>query len=88
MILPASDLARNRARARVSRMPEIGKLFVIGGIIVALLGILLWSGYGNWLGKLPGDIRIERGSGGFYFPIVTCIVISLILTLARSLFRR
>lgn len=88
MILPASVLARNRARARTWRVPEIGKLLVIGGIVMTLLGLVLWSGYGNWLGKLPGDIRIERGGAGFYFPIVTCIVLSIILTLLMSLFRR
>ncbi len=69
-------------------MPELGKLLVIGGIVMTLLGLLLWSGYGNWLGKLPGDIRVERGGGGFYFPIVTCIIISIVLTLLMALFRR
>ena len=69
-------------------MPDIGKLLVIGGIVMTLLGLALWSGYGSWLGKLPGDIRIERGNGSFYFPIVTCIVISIVLSLLMSLFRR
>ena len=69
-------------------MPEIGKLLVIGGIVITLLGLVLWSGYGNWLGKLPGDIRVERPNGGFYFPIVTCIVLSIVLTLLMSFFRR
>ncbi|MGZ5565281.1 MAG: DUF2905 domain-containing protein [Chthoniobacterales bacterium] len=69
-------------------MLEIGKLLVIGGIVMTLLGLALWSGYGNWLGKLPGDIRIERGNGGFYFPIVTCIIISIVVSLLMALFRR
>ncbi len=69
-------------------MPEIGKLLVIGGIVMTLLGLLLWSGWGNWLGKLPGDMRIERGGGGFYFPIVTCIIISIVLSLLMAFFRR
>ncbi|MGZ4967449.1 MAG: DUF2905 domain-containing protein [Chthoniobacterales bacterium] len=69
-------------------MPEIGKLLVIGGIVMTLLGLALWSGYGSWLGKLPGDIRIERGNGGFYFPIVTCIIISIVVSLLMALFRR
>ncbi|MDQ2919815.1 MAG: DUF2905 domain-containing protein [Verrucomicrobiota bacterium] len=69
-------------------MPEIGKLLVVGGIVMALLGLALWCGYGNWLGKLPGDIRIERGGGGFYFPIVTCIVISVVLSVLMAIFRR
>lgn len=53
-----------------------------------LLGVLIWSGFGNWIGRLPGDIRIERGQSGFYFPIVTCIIISIVLSLVISLFRR
>ena len=69
-------------------VPEIGKLLVFFGIAIVLLGILLWLGLGNWMGKLPGDIRIERGNSGFYFPIVTCIVISILLSLIFSLFRR
>jgi hypothetical protein len=70
-------------------MPEIGKLLVIFGGVLVLLGLALWSGFGaGWLGRLPGDIRIERGGSGFYFPIVTCIVISIVLTIVMSLFRR
>ena len=70
-------------------MQEIGKLLVVFGIVVVLLGAALWSGIGSgWLGRLPGDIRIERGSSGFYFPIVTCIIISIVLSLIMSLLRR
>ncbi|HEY2712632.1 MAG TPA: DUF2905 domain-containing protein [Chthoniobacterales bacterium] len=70
-------------------MPEVGKLLVIIGGFTLVIGLLLWSGFGGkWLGQLPGDIRIERGSFGLYFPIVTCIVLSLILTLLMALFRR
>ena len=69
-------------------MPELGRLLVVGGIVAVVLGMLLWSGLGGWIGRLPGDIRIERGNSGFYFPIVTCIVISIVLSLIISLFRR
>ena len=70
-------------------MPELGKFLVIIGIAIVVLGIILWSGIGaGFLGKLPGDIRIERGSSVFYFPIVTCIIISIVLSLIFSLFRR
>ena len=63
-------------------------LVVFGGVI-AIIGLLLWSGFGvGWLGRLPGDIRIERGSSAFYFPIVTCIIVSVVLTLIMSFFRR
>lgn len=69
-------------------MPEIGKLLVLFGVIVIVIGATIWAGFGNWMGRLPGDIRIERGNSAFYFPIVTCIVISIVLSILVSLFRR
>jgi len=62
---------------------------MIIGIVVAVLGFVLWSGFAlKWLGRLPGDIRIEREHSAFYFPIVTCIIISIALSLIFSIFRR
>jgi hypothetical protein len=56
---------------------------------MAIIGAALWAGFGKgWLGRLPGDINIERGSSGFYFPIVTCILISIVLTILLNIFRR
>ena len=70
-------------------MPELGKLLVILGVIIVLIGFALWTGIGvGWFGRLPGNIRIERGHSTFYFPIVTCIIISVVLSLIFSLFRR
>jgi hypothetical protein len=70
-------------------VPELGKLLVIIGFVIVILGVLLWTGIGTgWLGRLPGDIRVERGNSVFYFPIATCIVISIVLSLIFSLFRR
>ena len=70
-------------------MSEIGKGLVILGVIIVTVGALLWSGIGTGpLGRLPGDIRIERGGSGFYFPIVTCIIISIMLSLIMWFFRR
>jgi hypothetical protein len=70
-------------------VPEVGKFLVIIGIAIVVLGFILWSGIGaGFLGKLPGDIRIEREHGAFYFPIVTCILISIVLSLLMSIFRR
>ncbi len=70
-------------------MPEMGKMLVIFGAVIVPVGLVLWSGFGaTWLGRLPGDIRIERGNSGFYFPIVTCIIISIVLSLLVTLFRR
>jgi hypothetical protein len=70
-------------------MRELGKFVVIIGVVVTLLGLLMWSGFvPKWLGRLPGDIRIERGNSAFYFPIVTCIILSILLSLLLSIFRR
>jgi len=70
-------------------MRELGKFLVIAGAMIFLLGAILWSGLApRWLGRLPGDIRIEREHSAFYFPIVTCIIISIVLSLLFSIFRR
>jgi len=64
-------------------------LLVIFGGVIMVVGIALWAGLdAGWLGRLPGDIRIERGNTAFYFPIVTCIIISILLTLLLAVFRR
>jgi hypothetical protein len=68
---------------------ELGKLLIILGVIATLVGLVMWSGFApKWLGRLPGDIRIEREQSVFYFPIVTCIVLSILLSLLLSIFRR
>ena len=70
-------------------MHDVGKFLMIIGAVVLLLGFILWSGLApKWLGRLPGDIRVEREHGTFYFPIVTCIIISIVLSLIFSIFRR
>jgi hypothetical protein len=70
-------------------MNEIGKFLVIAGVIIAAAGALLWSGVGKgWLGRLPGDLHYTRGNFTFYFPIVTCVLLSLALTIILWLFRK
>ena len=69
-------------------VPEVGKFLIIIGCVIVGIGVLLSLGLGNWMGKMPGDIRLERGGSGFYFPIVTCIIISIVLSVIFSLFRR
>ena len=62
---------------------------MIIGAVTFILGAIFWSGLApTWIGRLPGDIRIEREDGAFYFPIVTCIIISIVLSLLMSIFRR
>lgn len=66
-----------------------GKLLIILGIVLIAAGLLLtFAGKIPFLGKLPGDIRIERESFSFYFPLGTCLLLSLILSLLLWLFRR
>jgi Mg2+/citrate symporter len=76
----------------VSRVRELGKLIVIIGVVATLIGLVMWGGFApKWLGRLPGDIRIEREHSSFYFPIATCIILSIVLSLLLSLwsmFRR
>ena len=68
-------------------MRDIGKFIVIIGVITTVVGLLMWTGFApKWLGKLPGDIRIEREHSAFYFPIVTCIILSIVLSLLLSVF--
>ena len=70
-------------------MNELGKMLFVLGVIIALVGALLWSGFGKgWLGRLPGDIHYSRGNFTFYFPFITCILVSLLLTFILWLFRR
>jgi hypothetical protein len=69
-------------------MTDLGKILVIAGCLIAAVGGLLWSGVGRgWFGRLPGDIHYTRGDFSFHFPIVTCLIISALLTLLMWLFR-
>lgn len=68
----------------------LGRLLIVAGIVLLVAGI--WISLG-WkvpfrLGRLPGDIHFRSGNTAVYFPIVTCVLLSVILTLVLSLFRR
>ncbi len=69
-------------------MNPVAKLLIIGGIVLVVIG-LLWQVGGRFLplGRLPGDIVVEKENMRFYFPVVTCIIISIVLSLASYLFR-
>jgi len=73
----------------MSPFGSISKILIICGVVLVVIGLLLTLGDKiPWIGKLPGDIYIKRERFTFYFPIVTCIIISLILTLLFALFRK
>ena len=67
---------------------NLGWLLLVGGLVLAGVGlvVLLWPSV-PWLGRLPGDIRVEGERGGFYFPVVTCLLVSVVLTLLLWLVR-
>ena len=66
-----------------------GKLLIILGLALAAAGLLLtFGGKIPFIGKLPGDLRIERENFTFYFPLGTCLLLSLLLSLIFWLFRR
>jgi hypothetical protein len=64
----------------------MGKVLVLGGLIIAGIGLLMMAGVP--FGRLPGDVVLRRGNASFYFPLATSIVLSLLLTLLFALFRR
>ena len=70
-------------------LAPLGKMLVLLGIFMVGIGLFLWLGDKvPWLGKLPGDILIRKEKFTFYFPLVTCILISLLLTLLFSIFKK
>jgi hypothetical protein len=70
-------------------MHLLGKFLIILGAAIVVVGVLLmFSRSIPWLGKLPGDIFYQKGSLKIYFPIVTCLVISIILTIIVNLITR
>ena len=70
-------------------MNDLGKLLFIIGIVLVVLGAVIWKTGGlGGLGRLPGDITVHKGSSTFYFPIVTCLLLSAVLSQLAWLFRR
>ncbi|HEX6285051.1 MAG TPA: DUF2905 domain-containing protein [Pyrinomonadaceae bacterium] len=67
---------------------SVGLLVVIGGVLVIVVGLLIYSGALNWFGRLPGDIRYESGNVRVYIPLVSMLLISVVLTLIFNLVRR
>jgi hypothetical protein len=69
---------------------SVGRILILVGVLLVVLGLLLTIGekLPLRLGRLPGDIYVRSKHTGFYFPIVTCLLLSLVLSLAMWLFRR
>jgi hypothetical protein len=68
--------------------PELGRILLLAGIVLVVVGGLAALGVRLPFGRLPGDIAIEGERGGFYFPIVTMLIISVVLTVLVNLFLR
>jgi len=70
-------------------MTELGKMLILFGGLVVLVGVLLsLGGKISWLGRLPGDIFVQRDNFSFYFPLTTSLLLSVLLSLLFFLFRR
>lgn len=67
---------------------DLGRLLIVFGAILVVVGLLLTVGGRIGLGKLPGDIVYRRGNFSFYFPLMTSILLSIVLSLLLWLFRR
>jgi len=67
-----------------------GKIIIIIGVIIVLAGVIVYFFHDklNWIGRLPGDVRIEKENFRFYFPITTMIALSLLVTLIAQIIRR
>ena len=69
---------------------SVGKLLIIFGAVIISLGII-WYFFGDklgWIGNLPGDIKIEKENSGFYFPITTMILLSVVFSIVMAIIRR
>jgi hypothetical protein len=73
----------------VDDIPQVGRALVAVGLVLLLAGVALMLGPRvPWLGRLPGDILIERPGFRFYFPLATCLLLSLLITAVLWLLRR
>lgn len=69
---------------------QTGKYVLIAGLFIVLVGVIIYffHGYFKWVGKLPGDIRIEKENFRFYFPLATMIVFSLLITIIINVLKK
>ena len=70
-------------------MAGLGRTLIVLGLLLVVIGLVFsLAGKLPWLGRLPGDISIEREHFSFYFPLATCVLISIIVSLVLYFFRR
>ena len=83
-------LKKSNPRTFVPMNNETGKWIIVIGAIIILVGIVVYFFHDklHWIGRLPGDIRIEKGNFRFYFPITTLIIISVLFTIIVNLVKR
>lgn len=67
---------------------DFGPWLVTIGLLIVLVGVLAWSGGLSWFGRLPGDVRIERDDMRIYIPWVSMLIVSVVVSILMSLFRR
>jgi uncharacterized membrane protein len=67
---------------------SVGLLVVVGGVVVVVVGLLIYSGALRWFGRLPGDIRYESENVRVYIPIVSMLLVSVVLSVIFYLVRR
>jgi hypothetical protein len=66
----------------------LGQLLVVGGLMLAVVGLVAMRGWLGWFGHLPGDVRIERENMRVYFPLVSMLLISVLLSVLSYVIRR
>ena len=69
---------------------ETGKWIILAGLLIVLVGVVIYFFHAHlrWIGRLPGDIRVEKENFRFYFPITTMILLSILVTVLFNLFRK
>lgn len=67
---------------------SFGGALVFAGVVLAVIGVLVWTGALAWFGRLPGDMRMERGSMRVYFPLASMSVVSVVVSVLGYLLRR
>ena len=67
---------------------ELGLIVISGGVVLVVAGLLIWSGGLSWFGRLPGDIRYERGNTRVYAPITSMLLLSVLLSVIVAIVRK